>query len=246
MKTNEEINERILTLWENHSTESGENSPLLYPEFIQNGILFIGLNPSKSRKAFDTIFKDNEYKKIGFKEFFKKENINKYYPEFKKTLKEIHIEGEELAKRKYSYFKKFRDNWKEFNHIDLFVYRLTNQKEFKSKIGLDKNKKGDIINNNFKEFGREQLKLASDLIQLLKPKTIVVANAFASDIIDKYSDIFKINKKHFNEKGYDTIKIGNDEVPILFTSMLTQQRALDNHTFRRLKWQINKILEDSV
>lgn len=234
---NQEINQKILKIWEDFPEVSGENSPLLYPGFEPSKTLFIGLNPSLSEKAFKTIFKGTKYEgKFNFKEFFEKKNINKYL--------DVYIEGEKLAKEKYSYFNKFKSIDPDFQHIDLFLYRLTSQKEFKDRIGLCK-KGNQIISDNFGDFGLKQLELASEIIQLIKPRVIVVANAFASDIICHYSKLFKIkiNEKEFNEKGYDVLVVGDKEIPIFFSSMLTQQRALDNHTFRRLKREVKIFLE---
>lgn len=237
-----DVNEKIMKIWKDNPTESGKYSPLLYPKFKEGGILFIGLNPSKSKSAFNFISKDENA--LTFEEFFKKGNMDK--------CKDALIKYEKLAKEKYSYFKKFREIKEDFQHIDLFLYRLTNQEEFKEIIGLSKKKvngKETIVEeNNFRKFGKKQLELTSDLIQQIKPKIIVVANAFASYIIKHYSDIFKLNKdeNYFSKKGYYKIKIGSNEIPIIFTSMLTGQRALDNHTFKLLKWHIHKILDNSI
>jgi len=243
MEINEEIkkiNERIIKLWEKYPEKSGKHSPLLYPLLKKGKILFIGMNPSLTITSFNRVKRDGGFKDTEFPDFFKKENLQKN--------KDKLIEFEKLAKEKCSFFDKFREIDKDFEHIDLFLYRLTQQADFKKEIGLDKNKNGEIIKTpNFGDFGKEQLNLASDLIQLIKPKLVVVANAFASDIINdnKYKEIFKVsnNQELFDKKGYDTIKINGLDVPIIFTSMLTKQRALDNHTFRRLKWQIKKITE---
>jgi hypothetical protein len=239
-----EINEKIISIWNKYPSKSKENSPLLYPKFKRDAILFIGLNPSLSKKAFNIIWKGKGFE---YSAFFKKENLEKYG--------EKYIEGEQLSKEKYSYFKKFREILEylredklNFNHIDLFLYRKTDQNDFKknvlglSKIKEDDNKDTIIETKNFTDFEKEQLKLSSDIIKLIKPKLIVVANAFASDIIKHYKNIFKINETNFDKNGYDTINLGKKDIPIIFTSMLTQQRALDNHSFRRLKWEIKIIL----
>ncbi len=68
------------------------------------------------------------------------------------------------------------------------------------------------------------------------PKIIVVANALTSDIMNN-TKFFKINKENFNSNGYHVITINNREIPIFFTSMLTQQRALDKYSRERLIWE---------
>ena len=84
-----------------------------------------------------------------------------------------------------------------------------------------------------------------EMIKEINLKVIVVANAFASCIM-KNCDLFKIKKDRFEANGWDTLRVHNDEIPIIFSSMLTGQRALDNHSFRRLQWLINKAVTTPV
>ena len=42
---NEELNKKILEIWR-HSKERQDYWPVLYPDFKESEILFIGLNPS--------------------------------------------------------------------------------------------------------------------------------------------------------------------------------------------------------
>jgi hypothetical protein len=55
--------------------------------------------------------------------------------------------------------------------------------------------------------------------------------------------LFNINKNNFKENGRDILEIRNNKIPILFSWMLTWQRALDNHSFRRLIRIIKKIVK---
>lgn len=133
----------------------------------------------------------------------------------------------------YSYFKKFQDISKKTNqtwaHLDLLYIRATNQKEVEK-----------IISNEFgKEFIQSQLELSKHIIEISKPKIIVVCNTLARDMLHT---CFKF--EFDNELG--THKILENEllrnVPIFFTSMLTGQRALDLVSYERLIWHINKVL----
>ena len=69
------------------------------------------------------------------------------------------------------------------------------------------------------------------------PKIVIVANAFASDIFQQeFRCVFD------DRFGCHFFKINEKKIPVLFTSMLTGQRALDKGSFLRLKWQIRMIL----
>lgn len=61
---NEHINSMILKVWNDYH-------PILYPEFRKGEILFIGLNPSFSNKAFKKILKGTENQGINIKEKLK-------------------------------------------------------------------------------------------------------------------------------------------------------------------------------
>ncbi len=117
----------------------------------------------------------------------------------------------------------------------MFYFRETNQGETKKRIGYPNNKEKSILN----KFALAQLDILKEIIIGINPKVIVVVNAFASDIINDYG-LFKINKNEFEMEGYDILEIDNKNIPIIFSSMLTGQRALDNHSLRRLKWIIKK------
>lgn len=239
---NKEINQKILEIWKKYPKESGDLYPLLYPEFKKNTVLFIGLNPSfslhnnKIGKIVDgcktplknKISKKSFEKKNGFKEF-----------EFQNL-----IEFEKCSKENYRYFGKHREiakelGFKNWEHIDLFFYRVTSQKTFKEEVIKYKEKKGFLFN----DFGKEQLEISLEIIKKCNPKIIVVTNAFSSDIINSHK-IFKnkVNKEEFEMKGYDYFEINNKKIPIFFSSMISGQRALDNHSFRRLKFDIQRCL----
>lgn len=229
---NKRINEKILNVWKNYPEESGEYHPILYPIFKKGGILFIGLNPSSSEKTFKKVFKGT---KVNMEEKLNRDS---------KDICFLIGEGKKVYKEDTcDYFNKFRDISKksgsDFQHIDLFFFRLTKQKEAKEKIEIECKKKGDTF--NFNDFGEKQLEIANEMISEISPEVIVVGNALASAIINNY-DLFKINDKTFEKEGYDILEIKNKKIPIIFSSMLTGQRALDNHSLRRLIWQIKRVI----
>ncbi len=219
---NAKINKKIIRLWKKYPKESGKYAPLLYPEFNKNGILFIGLNPSFSEKYFKKV-------QIDIKKLSKN---NKDYDFI------IVVEKNAASEGGYNYFARFYNISKyvglHHQHIDLFYFRETTQKKAK-----------EIIRKDTKElngFAISQLKITIEIIKEISPKIVVVVNACASDLILERHDLFKINKKIFEKKGYYLLEINNRQIPIIFTSMLTGQRALDKHTFKKLKWDIKNII----
>lgn len=117
-------------------------------------------------------------------------------------------------------------------------YRMTSQSKFKKLIYIDKRE------TELNTFARKQIMLSKQLIKIMQPKLIVVANAFASTLFNE--EMYK-HKIHFDEdKGYHLLELdpNKPKTPVFFSSMLTGQRALDNYSFDRLHWHIKKALED--
>ncbi|HAV57971.1 MAG: hypothetical protein A2003_13365 [Acinetobacter sp. GWC1_38_13] len=245
------INKEILKLWAQLNEDGGDDltirCPLFYTSNLgvkKNTILFVGLNPSYNESflklnASQLIPLFNDWRKID------DDNI-KQIIEFDNSLKKI---DKITLKTKYSYFQKFQDiveylkrNRKhnellEWEHLDLFLIRITSQAKFKDLIYEKDDQK--ILNS----FAKEQIKLFKILIDLIKPKLIVVANAYASKIFKE--EIYKNSISFDNENGYHLIRLEEcREIPVFFSSMLTGQRALDNHSFERLCWHIDKALNN--
>lgn len=230
-----EINTKILEIWRKWVKKGFLKNPLLipmlYPDLKKNVPLFVGLNPSFSIK--------------GFKSFVDEPNFDpvKFYS-WRFDLTEEHIgriiEIELESKQKYSYFVKFReiskyvyDNDSKWEHIDLFLMRETKQKNIKRLIFKNKS-------NKLNEFAKNQLEIFESIINILNPNLIIVSNVLASKIFISY---FKNN--YFDEKfGCHVTQFTDDKIPTFFSSMLTGQRALDNFSFRRLKWHIKKVINE--
>lgn len=231
---NEHINSRILRVWNDYLTQSGEYLPTLYPKFSKGGILFIGLNPGFSDRAFKKILEGTKYQGINIKERLNRKNNDFDFL--------IWLEGRANEKDACDYFNKFHEISEElkihYQHIDLFYFRETNQNKAKERIGYYDKNRMFILN----DFALSQLKIVVDIIKEINPEVIIVVNAFASDIINK-CELFKIDEKKFEINGWDLLEISNNKIPIIFSSMLTGQRALDNHSFRRLKWLIKKSIK---
>lgn len=222
----ESFNNSVIRLWEKYFDDSQDiYVPLILPPLVFNGLLFIGNNPSFSPDGFRRFLADTSLAHIDPHEFFHWKN--------RRALDlEIAIQIERLAKDRYPYFKKFRDlsahaemDWE---HIDLFFFRETSQNNFKKRI---------FNRNGLTDFGTDQLKLSKSLIEEIKPKIIVVVNAFASDLfLNEYNAVFDENE------GFHKILLNNRTIPVFLGSMLTGQRAMDRYSYQRLKWHISKVV----
>lgn len=221
---NKFLNKRIIKIWNKHFKDEKVLTPLFFWKFEKNPILFIGLNPSFTEKF------SKKYKKFLFWGG-KRKDMDTYVD------KVIAIDSR--AKSEYRiYFGRMIDLSKEINipfeHTDLFFYRETNQNNFKKMVFVDKKF------NKLNDFGKDQITIAFDAISVVNPRVIIVNNAFASDIFKRE---WKRKLNFDNNKGWYTISVNNKKVPIFFSSMAGGQRALDRHTWQRLKWHIKKALE---
>jgi hypothetical protein len=225
------INNEIISIWQkgidNNSIDS-DLAPVQYYNFNGNGLLFIGVNPSFSLKGLRQLVQGTKYEKWSddkVKSIF----LFKNFQDFKSDMKYL----ENRALEKYSYFSKFDHISSEVNeswdHIDLFFERITSQSKLAKKY-LDKK-------YALKDFAQKQFDLSLSLIEKIKPKLIIVVNALASHIIKQqfFPDFIELNEHGFN--------YFQDKYPIIFSGMLTGQRALDNHSLDRLVWHVKYILD---
>ncbi len=129
-----------------------------------------------------------------------------------------------------------------WTHLDCLVFRETNQKFIKKFLF-----KKDL------KFITDQLTVARERIEHIKPKVIVVSNTMARKLMG--NDRFTHNDEIHNIwMGLEfefcpilgTHKIINHSTlsgtPVFFTSMLSGQRALDNGSKERLIWHVAKVL----
>ncbi|MEA3317691.1 MAG: hypothetical protein U9R54_07005 [Bacteroidota bacterium] len=227
-----EYKKRILKIWEeipDNLINGFEYRKFpIAPKYVKkNSLLFIGINPSFRNGA--EILKTE--KPIGFYEL------------------NTSIENKDIQ-----YFEKFKDiaaycktDW---THLDLFFIRESKQK-------LIDNLTFDNI-----PFLTKQLDISFEIIENAQPTLIIVPNALASEFFGKmkkrhyafdkiwkgYELFFEDNeccnkKRTFDDSiGTYRIFIGGKSVPILFSSMLSGQRALDIGSYERLKWQAKFIL----
>ena len=185
---------------------------------INHDLLFIGINPAY--KLGDPSVKESYSKYIDFP----------YFKAFNSIISRLDVD--------YN-----RDvTW---THIDLFVFRETNQKYIETNL---------LKSNEGISFLVKQLELAKKRIEFLNPKIIIVSNALARLFFGK--DFNKYGNNENKWMGYEFIfdtKIGTDKIisissldntPVFFTSMLSGQRAIDNGSKDRLIWHLNEILKN--
>lgn len=228
------INEKIIDLWNRYFSDNEEvYAPLLYGNFKTDALLFVGINPSFSPHAHKSIFKGTAFSGVDTTDYFKWKNVA-HNPELINAC----IEGERISFEKHSYFKIMRKIAEQLSvpceHIDIFLYKLTSQEEFKKLIYSD---------TNLNQFAIDQLKIFDEALFLTKPRVIVVANAHGAEIINKhFSDRIEFD----DTKGYHriTLKDGR-KVPIFFSSMVSGQRSLDVWSRQRLQWHIGQALKET-
>jgi len=231
------VNKKVMELWHKWENELKriENDlkvPLIYPSMAQEVLLFVGSNPSFVASAYRSVLRDGNYNTTP-EDFLSWRNHGKYALEMYQ-----HVERK-VRKSYYRFFKVLDEISKEvgleYEHIDLFFYRKTGQKELKKVVYDDKGK--------LNEFGCEQLKLSGKLIETVMPKVIVVANAFASHLFKE-----KYGLKWDNEHGYYIWRpqSGERNVPVFLGSMLSGQRALDIYSRERLIWHIKKAIKETT
>ena len=145
----------------------------------------------------------------------------------------------------HPYFRKFQEISEivdiPWTHFDLIFVRETQQNEiekiYSQQNGLD--------------FIYKQLEISKQVIELARPKIIVVNNSLARKYlgldknIDRNENIW-MNFTFDFDPNIGTYLISEGvlkNTPVFFTSMLTGQRALDRGSYERLMWHINFVLE---
>lgn len=225
----------VLAIWEKFKEHDIFKEPEfryrkypLLPEIVdKNSLLFIGMNPS-FRKG--SVINENE-KPIGF-----------YPKKLNRKIKDI------------PYFEKMKNVAEycetDWTHLDLFFIRETKQELIEK------------LSYNSIGFLNAQLKISFEIIKRASPKLIIVSNALASEFFGKKKETKHLNldkiwkgtdlyfekniwnkEPTFNpEIGTYQIELNNNLVPIIFSGMLSGQRALDIGSLERLKWQAKMIL----
>jgi hypothetical protein len=187
-------------------------------------LLFIGANPS---------FKENgETLKTSYQR--PTDNPLPYFRAF------FNIQNE--LKEEYGW----QGKW---THLDIFVFRKTDQKHIERKL---------LGTEHGKHFLYEQLMVAKQRIIHIKPKVIVVSNALARTFTGKERGINNNSEEYgvwmdFKFKfdktlGTDVITEPEElkGVPVFFSSMLSGSGTLDKGSRERLIWHIDRALRNDL
>lgn len=137
----------------------------------------------------------------------------------------------------HPYFKRFAEVAKEckteWTHLDLLFFRETKQNTIQTILKAE----------NGVQFICDQLAISDALIKKCMPQAIICCNTLARRFLGKD----KVGKDNV-WLGYEFVfdnELGTylwKDVPVFFSGMLTGQRALDNGSYERLKWQIRRAL----
>ena len=184
----------------------------------KGGILFLGMNPSYPKGTEDRTYirkKDKDTFVYGDSYHVTEKSDGNYW---KKLLETAKLLGES-----------------QLCHHDLFFVRERNQATV---LNL-------IDDAAWKEFFNEQLQISEAIVKAAEPRIIVVVNAGVSNLI-KAKHVFGFNPTPYwwEKLGVDMLQINGKNTPILFTGMLTGQRAIDNGTYNSLMWHINYVLQN--
>ena len=150
----------------------------------------------------------------------------------KQAKKEEYYKSFDATNNNEQYFRRFPllvENKNDWTFLDLLYIRETRQRN---------------IENFYKrepDFIKQQLEISKEIIKKINPEIIVVCDTFARNLL-------KSNMMNFEFEFDDTIgtyRIINNpdfkDTIVFFSGMLTGQRALDNGSFERLKWHLNKV-----
>ncbi|MEM3872707.1 MAG: hypothetical protein QXE05_09130 [Nitrososphaeria archaeon] len=260
------INKKYREIWKNYLKEKNPEAikdmhlnrwPLQYPkdQMKKKAILFVGFNP-----AYDT---DKSNFEIDQKDYKNPESVL----DEDKTLNEaLDIERKALSNYKYySLFPKIAEDVlgdeTKWSHLDLLPLRESSQDKLKESLCLNNENLFLLSNRNYGGFIKELLDVFCDAVYLLDPLIIVVVNGYISKSIisitgSEYSSIgiqgsqsgpnemcfnVKIDSKNFKKTGARTMTIRGKEYPLLLTSMITGQHALDLGSRERLVWHLQMI-----
>jgi len=218
---------KVLAIWNDFNTipvlneldREYRKSPILPKIVIKDSILFVGCNPSF--RLGTVIEEDN--KAIEFYSL-NDDQKDRYFDKFKRIAT-------------------YCDNSK-WSHIDLIFMRETKQELV-----------ADITYTNV-DFIKRQLEIAFEIISKSNPRVLVVTDSLSSEFFgkkkaikhDKFEKIWKGFDLDFDlnfdvEIGAYWVEINGKRTPIVFSGMLSGQRAMDIGSYERLMWQIKFILK---
>ncbi len=151
-------------------------------------------------------------------------------------------------------------------HLDLLPMRDTSQSHLINSLKLNHANLFDLNERPSGQFILDNLSVFADAVNLLDPPAIVIVNGYVSRSVittygswprnlldgnnkgnhdngsDNLDRIFRIRCDNFKETGARKLFVKGGEYPLLLTSMLTGQRALDLGSRERLIWHLKLLL----
>ncbi len=211
-----QINRDILALWKQRFPIQAPDiyCPMICPKPTADGLVVVGCNP-----ALPTA---NYYA------------VPVFQPDPPDSSLAALIQLETDARKSYPYYLPFhriaRQLGLPWEHIDLFFFRETSQSKLKQMV-MD-------ADGTLNDFGLQQVVMAARLLQLARPRIILVANAFAARVFKAQFGLGSLD-----DEGLYWTELGARKVPTFLSSMLSGARPLDNHSLERLLWHMQKTLK---
>lgn len=204
-------------------------------ELPKDGILFLGMNPSypdgdksyinKDEGTYGATYKLRDIKDVSLGLHENKSIDKKYWKPIVDAA--VRIMQENTLK------KEDIERELKFCHHDLFFVRETSQNKVLA------------LKAKCRDFFTDQWEYSKGIIEKATPKIIIVINGGAGNLIRKElgTDFFGfIPGASWNEEcGVDIVKIGEREVPIIFTGMLSSTGRINKGTETTLFWNIRHI-----
>jgi len=219
----EQYNQEISHLWKlefDNAIKSTENTNVKFKQFcfhvnqVESPIWFFGMNPSLPKPSNDFISQTSYINDNLIVELKNEQaRMHKNHPYFEAAIKffkkDVGIQELEIPV-----------------FHDLYPVRHTNQKEFVQFVEHEENK----------EFREKLDKATKNLIDGIMPDIIVIANAKASELMQK---IF-FGESESKGETLRPYKFNGKKTDMIFSSMLSGQRALDTYSRSRLAREISE------
>lgn len=193
--------------------------PIQYSWLPRRTVVFVGINPSEARSFPFASVRDLSDRRV----------LRAVLDHDRACL------GRTAGKEAYAYYQPFSqlapDAWA---HVDLLPVREKSQTRMRSVLGLERKKRVERH-----PAVATWLELAFEIIEQLEPRAIVVVNAFASELVNEHA-ASRWSLKWDELRGWRHAKVAGRIVPVLFSGMITGQRALDRHSRERLAWQVKQ------
>ena len=217
----EQYNQEISRLWKlefDNAIKSTENTSVKFKQFCfhvkqdESPIWFFGMNPSLLDSTNEYISRTTPPDKHLFEKLEEEQKYMHTKIQYFKKPKKFFINEVESPKSVVPIFH------------DLYPVRHTNQKEFVK-----------FLEDN-DDFCNSLDKATKNLIDGIMPDIIVIANAKASKLMQK---IF-FGRNEYNGETKLTYELDGKKTDMIFSSMLSGQRALDTYSRSRLAREISE------